>query len=122
LSGLGDAYYSQGRMITALDYFQRCVALCRQHGFGRIEVGNRYMVAWNRVYRNELQGSLEDALGACEAAALVGHRRAEIVARLAAGRTLYEIGDHPRAKAELDHGLALVEELSWARPVSSRST
>jgi class 3 adenylate cyclase/tetratricopeptide (TPR) repeat protein len=115
LSGLGDAYYSQGRMITALDYFQRCVALCRQHGFGRIEVGNRYMVAWNRVYRNELQGSLEDALGACEAAALVGHRRAEIVARLAAGRTLYEIGDHPRAKAELDHGLALVEELGAAR-------
>jgi tetratricopeptide (TPR) repeat protein len=115
LSGLGDAYYSQGRMITALDYFQRCVALCRQKGFGRIEVGNRYMVAWNRLYRNELQGSLEDALGACEAAALVGHRRAEIVARLAAGRTLYEIGDHPRAKAELDHGLALVEELGATR-------
>jgi tetratricopeptide (TPR) repeat protein len=115
LSGLGDAYYSQGRMITALDYFQRCVDLCRQQGFGRIEVGNRYMVAWNRLYRNELQGSLEDALGACEAAALVGHRRAEIVARLAAGRTLYEIGDLPRAKAELDHGLALVEELGAAR-------
>ncbi len=46
LSGLGDAYYSRGRMITALDYFRRCIDLCRQQGYGRIAVGNQYMAAW----------------------------------------------------------------------------
>ena len=31
LSGLGDASYSQGRMITAYDYYRQCVDFCRQH-------------------------------------------------------------------------------------------
>ena len=115
LSGLGDAYYSQGRMLTSLDYFRRAIDLCRAHGLGRIEVGNRHMVAWNRLYRNETRASLEEALSACDAAALVGHRRAEIVARLTAGRTLCELGDFAASRQQLDRGLALVAEIGAAR-------
>ncbi len=115
LGGLGDAYYSQGRMITSFGYFERCVELCRRHGLGRVEVGNRYMVAWTRLYRNENHASVEEALSACDAAALVGHHRAEIVARLTAARALYEVGDLARCKSQGEKGLALVEELGAAR-------
>jgi class 3 adenylate cyclase/tetratricopeptide (TPR) repeat protein len=68
LSGLGDAYYSLGRMVTALDHYRQCIDLCRQHGFGRIETGNRYMIAWTRMYQNEIEGSLEDGLESIRAA------------------------------------------------------
>ncbi len=102
-------------MITSFDYFERCVALCRQHGLGRVEVGNRYMVAWTRLYRNENHASAEEALSACEAAVLVGHQRAEIVARLTAARALYELGDLVRGKEQIATGLGLVDELGATR-------
>ncbi len=40
------------------------------------------MVAWNRLYLNEVQESFEDATEAIQAAVQVGQKRAEMVARL----------------------------------------
>ena len=115
LSGLGDAYYSQGRMITSLDFFRRCIDLSRRHGFGRIAVGNQYMVAWNRTYLIEIAEAREDAIAAVEAAERVGHQRAEMVARLTAGRILVELGDLSDAEAHIERGLELAELLGANR-------
>jgi len=115
LSGLGDAYYSQGRMITSLDYFRRCIDLARAHGFGRIVVGNLYMVAWNRVYLTELTGALDDAREAIAGAERVGHQRAEMVARLTAGLVLTELGEPADADRHLERGLALANQLGANR-------
>ena len=60
LGGLADAAYAQGRMRTAFEYFSRCVALSREHGFGRIEVANRSMVGFSRLYLNEARQARED--------------------------------------------------------------
>ena len=115
LGGLGDAYYSRGQMKTAFDHFRQCVELCRQHGYGGIEVSNRYMVAWTQLYQNEVRSALDEALAACEAAARVSHHRAEIVARLTAGRVLYEMGDIVEAREQLENGLRLVDEIGATR-------
>jgi class 3 adenylate cyclase/tetratricopeptide (TPR) repeat protein len=115
LSGLGDAHYARGRMITALGYFRRCIALCRQQGFGRIEVGNQYMVAWGRVYINELAGALKEARSAVDAALRAGHQRAEMVALLTVGRILVEQGDLTAAEPQLERGLALADSLGAKR-------
>ena len=115
LGGLGDAYYSRGQMKTAFDHFRQCVELCRQHGYGSIEVSNRYMVAWTQLYQNEVGSALDEALAACEAAARVSHHRAEIVARLMAGRVLYEKGDITEAREQLENGLRLVDEIGATR-------
>jgi len=115
LSGLGDAYYSQGRVITSLDYFRRCIALCQEHGFGRIAVGNQYMVAWIRLYLAELDGSRADAIVAVEAAERVGHQRAEMVARLTAGRTVLEMGEFAEADRHFEQGLDLAGQLGANR-------
>jgi tetratricopeptide (TPR) repeat protein len=72
LGGLADAAYAQGRMRTAFDYFSRCVALCRKHGFGCIEVANRSMVGLARIYLNEARQAREDGDAAARVAALVG--------------------------------------------------
>ena len=115
LSGLGDAYYSRGRTMTALEYFRRCIALCRAHNLTRIEVGNHYMVAWNRLYMNEIEGALEDALVPVDAAVRVGHRRAEIVARLTAGGVLTEKGDLDAAATHCERGLEIADAIGAER-------
>ena len=79
LGGLADAAYAQGRMRTAYDCFSRCVALCQQHGFGRIEVANRSMVGFSRVYLNEPRQAREDGDAAARVAAMVGQPRAELL-------------------------------------------
>ncbi len=61
LGGLGDAFYAQGRMETAFRHFSRCVEISREHGFGRIEVANRPMVGFSRIYPNEPRAAREDA-------------------------------------------------------------
>lgn len=115
LSGLGDAYYSQGRMISALETYRKCVELCQQNGFGRIEFSNRYMVGWNRLYLNEIVGSYEDSIMAVEASERAGHARGEMVARLATGRALFELGRLEEADEHLERGEALAQSLGARR-------
>lgn len=97
LGGLGDAEYVRGRMLTADRYFSRCIALCGAHGFGRIEVANRPMAAICRYYSNDLQGALARALEAIEAAARVGHQRAEMIGHHSAFMISFEMEDFARA-------------------------
>ncbi len=85
LSGLGDAHYARSHMQTAQGYFERCMKLCRARGFGRIEAANGFMVATVRMYMNELDAALDDALHSAELGRRVGHQRAQIVSRLTAG-------------------------------------
>jgi class 3 adenylate cyclase/tetratricopeptide (TPR) repeat protein len=115
LSGLADANYSLGRITTALDYFRRTIELSREHGFGRIAVGNAYMVPWIMIYLMEMKPAREDALAAIESAAHVGHQRAEMVARLTAARVLIELGKYDDAEEHANLGLKLVEQLGAKR-------
>jgi tetratricopeptide (TPR) repeat protein len=79
LGGLGDAEYVRGRMLTARRYFERCIEISRQHGFGRIEVTSLPMAAITRFYVGELAETYADALAAVQAAEQVGHHRAAMI-------------------------------------------
>ena len=102
LGGLADAAYAQGKMRTAFDYFSRCVALCQQHGFGRIEVANRSMVGFSRIYLNEARQANEDGDAAARAAALVGQPRAELLGETMGVFACYELADFDSMQAYLD--------------------
>jgi tetratricopeptide (TPR) repeat protein len=115
LSGLGDAYYSLGRMLTALEHYRQCVDLCRGHGLARIETGNQYMIAWTRMYRTEIEESLEDGLESIRAAHRVRYQRAEMVARLSTARTCVELAEFDDVEHHVAQGLALVESLGANR-------
>jgi len=73
------------------------------------------MVAWTRLYQNQVSEALAEALAAAEAAERVGYRRAENVARLTAGRIYYECGDLAASRSHLEKGLVLVEEMGANR-------
>ncbi len=44
LSGIADAYYGMGRLITAEQQYRRCIALCKQHGLIHDITANQVMV------------------------------------------------------------------------------
>ena len=84
LGGLGDAEYARGRMLSANARLRSCVDLCRRHHFGRLAVANHAQVAHTMLYLAPQEDALNEALAAAEAAARVGHLRAELNARVAA--------------------------------------
>lgn len=115
LSGIGDSYYAQGRIVTAHGVFAQCVALCEQHGMPDIEASNRFMLGTTRIYLNETEGALADALAAAETGLRVGNRRAEIVSRLTAGWTLLSLGRVADARQQVEQGLDVARLIGAAR-------
>lgn len=115
LSGLGDAYYARGRMRAAYEQFRQCLDLCESQGFGRIEASNRFMLATVRIYLNETQGALGDALGCAELAQRVSNLRAEIVSRLTAAWILISLGRLDEATVQVERGLSATHTLGSGR-------
>ncbi|MDE2603671.1 MAG: AAA family ATPase, partial [Bradyrhizobium sp.] len=115
LGGLADAAYAQGKMRTAFEYFSRCVALSRDHGFGRIEVANRSMVGFSRIYLNEPRQAREDGETAARMAALVGQPRAELLGEAAQVFACYELGDYGAMEGHLDRAARLASQLGARR-------
>ena len=115
LGGLADAAYAQGRMRTAYDCFSGCVALCQQHGFGRIGVANRSMVGFSRAYLNEPRQAREDGDAAARVAAMVGQPRAELLGETMGLLSSYELADYEALRAYLGRTLRLVRQLGARR-------
>jgi tetratricopeptide (TPR) repeat protein len=115
LSGLGDAGYTAGRMATAHEYFGRCIEVARQNGLGRIEVVNRSMVGFSRLYLNQLREALEDSMATVAAATSVGDQRAEMLGEMLAVFALYEMAEIAQARRHNSRALALARQLGAPR-------
>lgn len=115
LSGLGDSHYAEGHMLTALESFRTCVHLCEQHGLAEVEASNRFMLATTRIYANETEPALRDALASAELGLRVGNRRAEIVSRLTAGWLLLSLARTQEAQTQIEQGLALARAMGATR-------
>jgi tetratricopeptide (TPR) repeat protein len=111
LGGLGDGYYLRGHMRSACERFRDCVDLCREHGYGRIEVANRHMIGWSRIYLMEFGEAIEDGLAAAAMAAKVSHHRAEQLGYILAGRVEIELGRSDDAREHLERALAIARRI-----------
>jgi len=115
LGGLGDAEYVRGRMISAHDWFRKCVDLCERHGFGRIEVANRPMMAFTQWFAGDTRGALAVADTAIYRAARVGHRRAEMIGHHAAFFCRHALMDFEAALPHAEAALTLAQQLGARR-------
>ena len=115
LNGLGDAAYAAGQMGSALEYFERCSALCREHGFGRIDLSNRFMIGHCRHYLLDFVGAVDAVRGAAAESARVGSRLGEMTNHESLGILLVHLGRDTEAVEELDIALALSRELGTRR-------
>src|SRR6202021_3942027 len=98
-------------MRSAFDHFSHCVALSQQHGFGRIEVANRSMVGFSRIYLSEVLQAKEDGDAAARAAALVGQPRAELLGETMGVFACYEQGDLDMMQSYLARRTRLAPQL-----------
>jgi class 3 adenylate cyclase/tetratricopeptide (TPR) repeat protein len=115
LGGLGDAEYVRGRMLTAGERFRACVALCREHGFGRIEVANRPMAALTSLFALKLADATTEAQAAIEASTRVGHKRSLMIGRHVAFFCALVAGDHAAAEHHTVQALDLARQLAARR-------
>jgi class 3 adenylate cyclase/tetratricopeptide (TPR) repeat protein len=117
LGGLGDAYYALGRMKTAHRYFDRCIELCRTHGFGSIEGAYLSMRSDTHFYQGQLPDAIADCQKAIEMAVAVGNRRAEFFGHLALLGLLLDVdcAAGTAAKKSFAAARSLVESLGLRR-------
>jgi tetratricopeptide (TPR) repeat protein len=108
LGGLGDAEYMRGRMISAHERLRECVELSHQHGLGRIEVANLAQVIQAKQFFTPLQTVVAEALIAANAAASVGHQRAELNATLAAVTSSFVLGQRDHCRDHIKRARELV--------------
>jgi tetratricopeptide (TPR) repeat protein len=91
LGGLGDAEYSRGRFLSAYRYFDECIEMSRERGFGRIVAANISMRGNSLQFKNELEQAWLDCREALELAVKVRQPRAEMMSRSVASYLLLEM-------------------------------
>jgi class 3 adenylate cyclase/tetratricopeptide (TPR) repeat protein len=117
LGGLGDAEYARGRLLTAHKVFIRCLDLCREHGFGRIEAANLGMIGGGGTHHfmHDFDAALTAALSAIEMSERVGHDRAALLVHFGASQIYIDKGEYSKAEMHLDQMKALVERIGTRR-------
>ena len=115
LGGLGDAAYARGHMRTSHDSFERCAEICREHGFGGVEVANASMIGHIRLYLFNFRESHASSLETIEKARRVGHGRAELMAHLAANFSCFELDDLVQTRHHTERSMELAKSLQARR-------
>ena len=93
LSGLGDAEYTRGRYISAKHYFNQCIEIAQQNGYGRIIAANLMMRGYVSWYDNQIESALVDCREAIDLAVKTHHARAEMIVSLIYVYVSIENGD-----------------------------
>jgi hypothetical protein len=89
--------------------------LSETHGFGRIEVANRSMIGFCRIYLNEARLARAYGDTAVRAAALVGQPRAELLGEILGAFISCELRDAESFKSHFERSLLLSRQLGARR-------
>jgi hypothetical protein len=107
LSGLGDAEYCRGHVVSALVYFEECIVLAREHGMGKIIAANLSMKALILAWQNEYAQSLEVHHEAFELAVKTHNLRAEMINLISGGYIWLYSGNLDKAEASIERCITL---------------
>jgi hypothetical protein len=113
--GVGDALYQRGRMRSARDHFEKCVAEARAHGAVGLALSNAPMLALTRAVCGEARRGVEESAEIASEAARFGDPRSEVLARLIEAMVSLYRADFERVRLACDRGLALAQRLGARR-------
>jgi len=111
LSGLGDAEYNRGRFISSYRYFDQCIELAREHGFGRVIATNLSMRGYVSQWQNDYDSTTADYHAAADQAIKTHDLRAEMLALVTGGAFWAATGDLVEGKKWLRRGLSITHRL-----------
>jgi class 3 adenylate cyclase/tetratricopeptide (TPR) repeat protein len=114
-SGVGDALYSSCRMQAALDAFRSCVEICDTHGFARVALPNRIMMAHCMIYLQRLDEALPIIANARTLASLLGNPHAEMFSVQSFITAVVDGGRSARAADYFDAAISRVRALGARR-------
>jgi tetratricopeptide (TPR) repeat protein len=97
LSGLGDAAYAAGDMVTASQSFRSCVEICDREGLLRYAIMNRGMIAICAYFNGELPLAMRLLPMANEDAKRLGHVNAQVMIEETIGICLNMLGQYDEA-------------------------
>jgi tetratricopeptide (TPR) repeat protein len=114
LSGLGDAHYAGGRVVSAHACFRECVALSRTHRVVQVEAANLPMLAITAYFVARIDEGLEQAGAALALAQRIASPRSELISHHALCTLWLELAD---PDAAMVHAQASVD---IARAIGAR--
>jgi class 3 adenylate cyclase/tetratricopeptide (TPR) repeat protein len=114
-SGLGDRCYAEGRMLSALTYFQRSVDLCRKAGLARDEIPNLCMTGHCLCWIGEGETGLATVRKAFELSSRIGLRQIEVMTLESMGFVLMIQGNFAEAEPWVEEATTLAREASARR-------
>ncbi|MEW8586416.1 MAG: tetratricopeptide repeat protein, partial [Candidatus Thiodiazotropha sp.] len=115
LAGMADAYYAKGRIVTAQDHFERCLALAKQVHRLPQEIGNLSMYGVTLLYTGSIPQALETLHEAAGLAAEYSNMRAEMTAYMNLSLVYLYTDDIDAAERYGQKGLALARQLRASR-------
>ena len=118
LSGIADAMYATGRLVSSHAAFERCVALCERRGNLRFALMNRLMAGLIDHFLGEGRRSLERIEAVRVAAREIGHAVAEVMAGQVAAMVLVSMGRDEEAVAAAEPSLAMARAIASRRFVA----
>ena len=114
-SGLGDADYADGRMVSAVARFRRCVELSDAHGLPRAAIANLGMAGFCRFFLLEIDEAIADLEAARALAVRLGNRYAEMFTLEGQGSLLMFCNRYAEALPFVERGIELAEAIGAKR-------
>ena len=111
LSGLANAEYNRGRFISAQNYFDQCIELAREHGFGRIIASNLSMRSYVSCWQNDISSVLAGYREATQLAVQVNDPRAQMMALMIGGSFWAMVGDIDEGESWLKGSKAIIRQI-----------
>jgi tetratricopeptide (TPR) repeat protein len=115
LSGLGDAYYLEGRMTSAGRAFEACRALAAAHGILRMEAASTMMLGMTDFYAADLPAAAASVERSLVLASRIGNPRLVCLAESVAALLTREQGDFAAARAHGARSLQAARRLGSER-------
>ncbi len=113
--GIGDALYQRGRVKSARNEFEKCVAAAREQGAVGLALSNAPMLAVTRGFCGEVRLGLADCTETAREAARFGDPRSELLSRvIEAALAMYQT-DFERARLACIRGLVIARHLGARR-------
>ncbi|HUV62638.1 MAG TPA: adenylate/guanylate cyclase domain-containing protein [Sedimentisphaerales bacterium] len=91
-SGLADAHYLRGRMLSAGQMFERCIDIARENNLTSIISANLSMLGLTKIYAMEFAAAHAMFKEAIKLSSMIGDYRSEILGRMSLSTLLIEEG------------------------------
>ncbi|MCG6890120.1 MAG: AAA family ATPase [Gammaproteobacteria bacterium] len=111
LSGLANAEYNRGRFISAQRYFDQCLELAQEHGFGRAIAANLSMRSYVSCWQNDIESAIAGYREAAQLAVQINDPRAQMMALMIGGSFWSLVGDVDEGEKWLTSSMKIIRRI-----------